>query len=74
MTIIANDGGNVKWIRSEMHTIFNLTLKKHQSQLQQTTNFKRHLSLFSKKISKIFYENCLPADNSHEISCLIHYF
>ena len=22
----------------------------------------------------IYYENCLPADNSHEISCLICFF
>ena len=27
-----------------------------------------------KKIGMIFHENCLPADNSHEISCLICYF
>ena len=36
------------------------------SRLQQTTNFA--------KLGMIFHENCLPADNSHEISCLISYF
>ena len=27
-----------------------------------------------KKKGMIFHENCLPADDSHEISCLICYF
>ena len=26
---------------------------------------------FRKKEGMIFHENCLPADNSHEISCLL---
>ena len=26
---------------------------------------------FQQKKGTIFHENCLPADNSHEISCLI---
>ena len=29
---------------------------------------------FQKKQGMIYHENCLPADNSHEISCLICYF
>ena len=29
---------------------------------------------FRKKISMIMHENCLPADDSYEISCLICYF
>ena len=28
-------------------------------------------SNFRKKYGMIFHENCLPADDSHEISCLI---
>ena len=34
----------------------------------------QHFSKFSEKKRMIFYENCLPADDSHEISCLICYF
>ena len=45
----------------------------HQSQLQQTKKFVTSLEIFEKK-SMIFHENCLPADDSHEISCLIWYF
>ena len=30
--------------------------------------------IFPKKLGMIFHENCLPADNSHEISCFICYF
>ena len=26
---------------------------------------------FRQKLGMIFHENCLPADNSHELSCLI---
>ena len=29
---------------------------------------------FRKKLGMVFHENCLPADDSHEISCLICYF
>ena len=29
---------------------------------------------FREKLGMIFHENCLPADDSHEISCLICYF
>ena len=31
-------------------------------------------SNFRKNKGMIFHENCLPADNSHVISCLICYF
>ena len=29
---------------------------------------------YRKKYGMIFHENCLPADDSHEISCLICFF
>ena len=38
------------------------------------TNFETSFPIFEKNKGKIFHENRLPADNSHEISCLIHYF
>ena len=31
-------------------------------------------TIFQKKIRYVFHENRLPADDSHEISCLISYF
>ena len=34
----------------------------------------RHLSQLLTKKGMIFHENRLPADDSHEISCLICYF
>ena len=43
------------------------------SQLQQTTNFVTSFLVFSKK-GMISHQNCLPADDSDEISCLICYF
>ena len=45
---------------------------KSQIRLQQTTNFGTSLLILKKGM--IFHENRLPADDSHEISCLIYYF
>ena len=46
-----------------------LTLK---AQMQQTTNCETSFFIFEK--NKIFHENRLSADDSHQISCLICYF
>ena len=46
---------------------------KRQSRLQQTTNFATSFLIFRRN-KVCYHENCLPADNSHEISCLICYF
>ena len=37
------------------------------------TNFVTSFLIFLKK-DMIFHENCLPADNAHEIACLLCYF
>ena len=47
---------------------------KRQSRLQQATNFAASFLIFEKKQGMIFHENCLQADNSHEISGLILFF
>ena len=50
-----------------------LTLKR-QSRLQLTTDLATSFPIFKNKIGTISHENHLPADDSHEISCLICYF
>ena len=48
---------------------------KRQLRLQQTKNVCDIFLNFQKNtVGLIFHENCLPADNSHEISCLVYYF
>ena len=47
---------------------------RHQSPLQQTINFATYFLIFEKKTQvsgMIFHEYRLPAEDSHEISCLI---
>ena len=46
---------------------------KCRSRLKQTTNFVKSFLIFQKQ-GIIFHVNHLPADDSHEISCLICYF
>ena len=47
---------------------------ERQQRLQQTTNYATSFLIFKKKKGMIFHENRLPADDSHEMSCLICYF
>ena len=53
--------------------VISAYLLKRKPRLQQTTHLGTSFLIF-KKNKIIFYENRLPPDDSHKISCLICYF
>ena len=54
--------------------IINLTIKAPITTAPDENKNATFFSIFEKNKSMIFHENRLPADDSHEISCLVCYF